>query len=414
VDIYGFPYVVVDGSQPKQAVQFDYSDESDGVNHTTDQSFPFYPIPNEAITQAHWIEGGQAGNVDLRSQSDRHLLIVDRDNRHLYELYNVFFDGTSWRAGSGAFFDLTQNGRRPEGWTSADAAGLAILPGLVRYDEVFGPDEIRHALRVTFSSTNGHVYPASHTAGSTSGALPMGARLRLRSSFPEGGYPAHIQKLIRAMKRYGLIVADNGSNLYVSGTYDSRWDNDVLNQYLDDIKTGDFDIIQLGWNPAFTFVLTLPANAGKGDAVGGTLTVYDTNYNVATNYTGTVHFTSTDGSATLPGDYTFTLGDAGAHTFTSAFTFQTVGSQVVTFTDVATATNTGSRGITIGPPTPTGLAATAVSTSQVNLTWNASSGATQYDILRGNAALTTTASTSFNDTTVSGNTSYVYRVRARD
>ena len=113
--IYGFPYVVVDGTQPKKAVEFDYSDESDGVNHTTDQSFPFYPIPDEAITQAHWIEGGQPGNVDLRSSSDRHLLIVDRDNRHLYELYNVFFDGTRWHAGSGAFFDLDQNGRRPDG-----------------------------------------------------------------------------------------------------------------------------------------------------------------------------------------------------------------------------------------------------------------------------------------------------------
>ena len=141
VEIYGFPYVVVDGNQAKKAVEFQYSDESDGVNHATDQSIPFYPIPDEAITQAHWIEGGQPGNVDLRSSSDRHLLIVDRDNRHLYELYNVFFDGTRWHAGSGAFFDLNQNGRRPDGWTSADAAGLAILPGLVRYDEVFGPEK---------------------------------------------------------------------------------------------------------------------------------------------------------------------------------------------------------------------------------------------------------------------------------
>src|SRR4030095_2234577 len=176
VEIYGFPYVVVDASQTKQTVQFDYSDESDGVNHTTDQSFPFYPIPNEAITQAHWIEGGQPGNVDLRSQSDRHLVIVDRDNRHLYELYNLFFDGRSWHAGSGAFFDLSQNSRRPEGWTSADAAGLAILPGLVRYDEVFGPNEIEHAFRVTVRATNGYVYPASHRAGSTTAALPMGPR----------------------------------------------------------------------------------------------------------------------------------------------------------------------------------------------------------------------------------------------
>jgi hypothetical protein len=240
----------------------------------------------------------------------------------------------------------------------------------------------------------------------------MGARLRLRSTFSEAGYPAHIQKMIRAMKKYGLIVADNGSNLYVSGTYDPRWDNDVLNQYLDDITVGDFDIIQLGWQPTFTYILTLPANAGKGDTVSGTLTVYDQNYNVATGYTGTVHFTSTDGLATLPSDYTFVPGDAGVHAFN--FTLQTSGSQVVTFTDTVTATITGSRGITIGPATPTGLVATATSASQVGLSWNASSGATQYQVYRGNTLATTTASTTFNDSPLSANTTYVYKIRALD
>ena len=136
-EIYGFPYAVVDGTQPKQTVQFDFSDESDGVDHNTNTSFPFVPIPDEAITQAHWIEEGDPGNVDLRASSDRHTLIVDKDNKYLYELYNVFYDGTQWLAGSGAFFDMKTNNRRPEGWTSADAAGLAILPGLVRYDEVY-------------------------------------------------------------------------------------------------------------------------------------------------------------------------------------------------------------------------------------------------------------------------------------
>jgi hypothetical protein len=145
----------VDSTVTPRAVQFQYSDESDGVNHTTDQSFPFYPIPDEAISQAHWVEGGDPGNVDLRSSGDRHLLIVDRDHRYLYELFNAFYDGSQWHAGSGAFFDLNANGRRPDGWTSADAAGLAILPGLVRYDEVFGSDEIGHALRVTVRATNG-------------------------------------------------------------------------------------------------------------------------------------------------------------------------------------------------------------------------------------------------------------------
>jgi len=258
VDIYGFPYVVVDGSTPRQTVQFNYSDESDGVNHSTDTSYAFYPIPAQATTTPHWIEGGAPGNVDQRSSSDRHLLIVDRDARHLYELYNVFFDGTRWHAGSGAFFDMNTNGRRPDGWTSADAAGLAILPGLVRYDEVYGTGEIEHALRVTVRATNGYVYPASHRAGSTASALPMGARLRMKATRDISGFPAPMQKIFRAMKRYGLIVADNGSDLYVSGTFDTRWNNDILNPAFHALRGSDFEVVTLGYNP--TGLLSAPRN----------------------------------------------------------------------------------------------------------------------------------------------------------
>jgi hypothetical protein len=247
---YGFPYAVVDGTLTKRAVQFQYADESDGVNHTTGASVPFYPIPDEAIAQAHWIESGEPGNVDLRSSSDRHLLIVDRDNRKLYELYNVFYDGSQWQAGSGAFFDLDTNGRRPDGWTSADAAGLAILPGLVRYDDVFGTGEIQHAFRVTVRSTNGYVYPASHRAGSTAGALPMGARLRLKASRDISTFTPEVQRIFRAMKRYGLIVADNGSDMYISGTYDNRWNNGVLNPAFGAIKASDFEVVTLGYSSA--------------------------------------------------------------------------------------------------------------------------------------------------------------------
>ena len=246
---YGFPYAVVDSTVTPRAVQFQYAGESDGVDHATNRSVPFYPIPDEAITQAHWIEGGEPGNVDLRASSDRHLLIVDRERRYLYELYNVFHDGSQWRAGSGAFFDLNTNGRRPDGWTSADAAGLAILPGLVRYDEVFGPDEIRHAFRVTVRATNGYVFPASHRAGSTAGALPMGARLRLKASRNLSSFTPEVQKIFRAMQRYGLIVADNGSDLYVSGTYDTRWSNDVLNPAFRALTASDFEVILLGVRP---------------------------------------------------------------------------------------------------------------------------------------------------------------------
>jgi hypothetical protein len=246
VEIYGFPYVVVDGNEPKQPVYFQYDDESDGVDHSTGQSYPFYPIPAEAITSPHWVEGGEPGNVDRRS-SDRHLIIVDRDNRHLYELFNVFHDGTRWLAGSGAFFDLDTNNRRPEGWTSADAAGLAILPGLVRYDEAFGSSDIQHAFRVTLRSTNGYVYPASHRAGSTTGALPMGARLRLKSTVNLSGYTPEIQRIFRAMQRYGLIVADNGSDMYISGTFDTRWNNSVLNPAFRSLTASDFEVVTLGW-----------------------------------------------------------------------------------------------------------------------------------------------------------------------
>jgi hypothetical protein len=246
VQIYGMPYVVVSSSTPKKTVQFYYSAESDGVDHATGQSFPFYPIPDAAISQVHLVEGGEPGNVDLRAVSDRHLLIVDKDQRYLYELYNVFHDGTQWYAGSGAFFDMNINGRRPQGWTSADAAGLAILPGLVRYDEMFGSEDIRHAFRVTVRATNGFVYPASHVAGSTTGALPMGARLRLKATKDLSGFSPEFQRIFKAMQRYGLIVADNGSDMFISGAYDERWNSDVLNPAFGALTASDFEVISLG------------------------------------------------------------------------------------------------------------------------------------------------------------------------
>ncbi len=412
-DVYGFPYIIVDGSQTKLAVEFvEFGDQSDGVNHSTDQSFPFYPIPAQAITNNGWVEGGQPGNVD--QGGDRHMLIVDKTNNHLYELYHSFYNGTNWEAGSGAFFDMNTNNRRTEGWTSADAAGLAILPGLVRWDETFGADEIRHAFRITVRATNGYVWPASHVAGSTANALPMGARLRLKASKNISGFTPEMQKIFRAMKKYGVIVADNGTDMYISGVYDTRWDNGVLNPAFGALKASDFEVIQLGWHPAVTFILTLPDSVGAGDAESATLTAYDSNYNVKTNYTGTVHFTSTDGSATLPVDYTFVAGDNGTHTFTNGFTLRTQGQQSVTATDNASATITITRGVAVGPPKPTGLAANATSTTQVTVSWNASTGATQYELVRGTNAPIVVAGTSYVDNIVSANTTYLYKVRAVD
>jgi hypothetical protein len=243
--IYGFPYVVIGADQPKRAVSFYYADESDGVDRGTGRSYPFYPIPDEAISQPYWIEGGPAGNQS--PGGDRHMIVVDRDNAHLYELFDLRWNGSQWVAGSGAFFDLKTNNRRPEGWTSADAAGLAILPGLVRYDEVAGPDEIRHAFRVTVRATNGYVWPASHRAGSNPQALPMGARLRLKAGKDLSPFPAPVQKIFRAMQRHGLIVADNGSDMFVSGAFDPRWNNDVLNPAFRALTANDFEVIALGW-----------------------------------------------------------------------------------------------------------------------------------------------------------------------
>jgi hypothetical protein len=237
---YGIPYVVVGSAEPRVPVTFvDYGDESDdGFGGERG-----YPIPEAAKTQGTFIEGARPGGG---AEGDRHLLIVDRDRWLLFELFAARWTGQRWEAGSGAVFDLSQNGRRPEGWTSADAAGLAIMPGLVRLDEALrGP--VTHALRVTVRRTNGHVWPASHTAGSSAGALPMGARLRLKASTDLSRFPAYIQNIFRAMQTHGLIVADNGSDMYITGTMDARWNNDQLNPAFASLTAADFEVVRLGW-----------------------------------------------------------------------------------------------------------------------------------------------------------------------
>jgi hypothetical protein len=239
---YGFPYIGVGTSEPRVPVTFVlYGSESD----TGFGGVPGYPVPEAAKTQPNYIEGAVPGGG---TSGDRHMLIVDRDRWVLFELYNARWNASlsRWEAGSGAIFDLSSNNRRPEGWTSADAAGLAILPGLVRFDEA--TSTLRHALRVTLGHTNGYVWPASHDdAVNTPGALPMGARLRLKRSTDLSRYPGYIQTIFGAMQTYGLVVADNGGNLFVSGAMDSRWNNDELNPAFSDLQAGDFEVIQLGW-----------------------------------------------------------------------------------------------------------------------------------------------------------------------
>jgi hypothetical protein len=338
VDIYGMPYVVVDGTQPRVTVDFLYSDESDGVDRATDQSYPFYPIPVEAITQPHWIEGGAPGNVDERNSQDRHLLVIDRDNRYLYELYNVWFDGNIWRAGSGAFFDMNTNNRRPDGWTSADAAGLAIVPGLVRYDEVynaFGTNiaEIGHSFRVTVRSTNGFVYPASHRARSTSGALPMGARLRLKSSKDISGFTPEMKKIFRAMKKYGLIVADNGSDMYVTGTYDVNWNNDILNPAFGGLTASDFEVIQLGWNPPTAPASLASLSVSPSTVVGGNFATGTVGLDGAAPSGGALVTLSASGPVSVPASVTLAAGSTTASfsVSTSAVAFPSPGATSASF-----------------------------------------------------------------------------------
>ena len=369
--IYGMPYAVVTSvtNADLKAVQFDYADESDGVDHFTNTSFPFYPIPSEAITQPYWIEGGDPGNVDLRSSEDRHLLIVDKDRNYLYELYNVVYNTTQgkWFAGSGAFFDMNTNSRRPDGWTSADAAGLAILPGLVRYDEVYDPNaEIRHALRVTVRATNGYVYPASHRAGSTAGALPMGARLRLKASvdITQRTSDPNVQKIFRAMQKYGLIVADNGSDMYITGTYDTRWNNDILNPAFANVSASDFEVIQLGYNPAQTSQPSLssvglnPSTITGGQSATGTV-----NLTGPTPSAGAlVSLSSANPAASVPSSITIPANSSSASftISTTTVTTTTVGNITATYSGASK-----SAILTVNPPAPAAISSLTLSPSTI-------------------------------------------------
>jgi hypothetical protein len=221
----GIPFVVVPGTQPKVPISFDYADESDPGP---------YPIPPDAP-----IEGGPA------SDGDRHILVVDRDNCLLYETWSTYPRGNGWTAGGGAKFDLRSNALRPDTWTSADAAGLPILPGLVRYDEVQA-GRIEHALRLTLPATHdGYLWPARHRAGvSDPGNLlaPMGARFRLKASVDISGYSAGNQVILRALKKYGAFLADNGSAWFLSGVHDMRWNDDKLSE-MKRLHGSDFEVV---------------------------------------------------------------------------------------------------------------------------------------------------------------------------
>jgi hypothetical protein len=217
---YGIPYNVVGSSTPRSPVSFDYASESDPGP---------YPIP------AH---------PQIEAGGDRHLIMWDTSGCRLYELYAAQLTGSGWHAGSGAIWDLRSNALRPDGWTSADAAGLPILPGLVRYDEV-AAGAINHAIRFTAPQTrSAHIYPARHHAGAGSSAAlpPMGTRVRLRADFDMSGFSPHMRVILVAMQHYGMILADNGSPWFFSGTSDGRWNDDELNQ-LKSLRGSDFEVV---------------------------------------------------------------------------------------------------------------------------------------------------------------------------
>jgi hypothetical protein len=226
----GIPYVLVTGDQPRVPVTFEYADESDPGP---------YPIPADAP-----IEGGP------ESDGDRHVLVIDTDACVLYELYAAYpaGGGQSWEAGSGAIWDLGSNDLRPLGWTSADAAGLPIFAGLVRYDEVVERGEIAHALRFTVAETqSGFILPATHEAadGTDADLPPMGLRLRMKADYDCSGYSPEAQVVCTALKRYGMLLADNGSDWYISGAPDPRWDDDAIGD-LKDIPGDAFEVDYTG------------------------------------------------------------------------------------------------------------------------------------------------------------------------
>ena len=224
----GIPYVVVGGDQEKVPVSFEYADESDPGP---------YPIPPDAP-----IEGGPDGD------GDRHVLVLDRDAGTLYEMFYAFPDGSGgWKAGGGAIWNLNETQVREAYWTSADAAGLPILPGLVRHDEAVEKGVIPHALRFTLSKTRrAFVPPASHYASEATDEdlPPMGMRVRLKADYDISGFPPEAQTILQALKTYGMILADNGSDIFISGTHDPRWNADAVAE-IRRVTAKDLEVVEM-------------------------------------------------------------------------------------------------------------------------------------------------------------------------
>jgi chitodextrinase len=416
----GIPYNVVPGTQPKVPVEFGYADESDPGP---------YPIPPGAE-----IEGGYA------SDGDRHVLVIDSDNCVLYETWSSYPnpDG-SWSAGSGAVFNLLSHELRPDGWTSSDAAGLPILPGLIRYDEV-ASGEIRHAIRFTAPRTRRvYVWPARHYASSytTPAYPPMGQRFRLKAGFDVSGFSPEVQVILRAMKLYGIILADNGSAWYVQGVPDPRWDNDMLVGELRRVTGSNFEAIDASslmidpdsgqarqdHSDTDTEPPSAPANL-KAAAVSSSR--IDLSWGGSTDnvdVAGYIIYRNGTQAATATGT---SFSDSGLRPST-AYTYRVAAydaqNNVSDQSNSASAT-TWPAPDTEPPTIPANVAAAVISSFQINLSWNASSdnvGVTGYRVYRCQGSgcspsvmIGASGTASYQDKALKPSTVYVYRIAAED
>lgn len=327
----GIPFTTVPGTQTRVPVSFSYADESDPGP---------YPIPADAP-----IEGGSS------STGDRHVLVVDRDACRLWEMYSAYPQngGTSWTAGSGATWDLTSNTMRPLGWTSGDAAGLPILPGLVRYDEV-AAGNIDHMIRFTAPRTAGaYVWPASHKA-QTGGASdpPMGAIFRLKASFDISGFSAQNQVILRALKQHGMVLADNGSSWFMSGAPDPGWNNDDLAK-LRTIPGSAFEGVDVS-----SIEVSSTSYAIKTGSTSTTTTVAPTTTTIPATTT-TVPPTTT---STVPSTTTTTVPPSGELVANAGFESNLnnwgAGNNATTLTRNCTVAHTGSCSAEVGRRSSTG------------------------------------------------------------
>ena len=296
----GIPYQVVAGNQAKVQVKLNaFADESDPGPK---------PIPSNALIEGY----PKPGN------GDRHVLVLEKDGCWLYELYNASLKGGAWSADAGTIWDMTIAEQRPYTWTSADAAGLPVFAGLVRYDEV-AAGTINHALRFTVpTSQRAFVLPATHWASTTTdpNAPPMGLRLHLKSSFDISGFPADDQVILGALKRYGMILADNGSAIFISGAPDNRWNNTNLN-LLKQITASNFEVVQTGTiytsanvptgaSPTISSFTANPMSISAGQPVTLSWSVSNTEYNIVDPQAGPIRGTSTVVSPSATTTYTLT------------------------------------------------------------------------------------------------------------